>query len=243
MGLPGKLLEAVKLIYSRPACRLNDFSYDKYWLDKRPDTLGKITPFQLARLKLILPRIEAHSCIADIGCGDGGVLFQLREAVPSSSFIAIDNSAVALDCISARGVSTLVLDLSSPDSATQVPAVDYALLFEILEHMSDPERFLLGLMKRVSRRIFISVPNTGYFAHRLRLLFGRFPLQWRLHPGEHLRFWTSSDMAWWLSELGLQECCSIRHYEGIPLLNRLWPSMFAMGMLIEIDCSRYSPSK
>ena len=83
-------------------------------------------------------------------------------------------------------------------------------------------------------KLIFSVPNTGYVAHRKRLLFGSFPLQWRNNPGEHLRFWTLGDMKWWLKQLNLYEKSIIKTYEGFPLLNKLWPGMFAMGIIVII---------
>ena len=50
--------------------------------------------------------------------------------------------------------------------------------------------------------VLASVPNTGDIASRLRLLFGRFPKQWIVHPGEHVRYWTLRDFKLMASQLG-----------------------------------------
>jgi len=70
--------------------------------------------------------------------------------------------------------------------------------------------------------------------YRLRLLFGKFPAQWRVHPGEHVRFWTARDLRWWLLAQGIENY-KIFYYEGIPLLNKIVPSLFAAGFVVYIQ--------
>jgi hypothetical protein len=55
-----------------------------------------------------------------------------------------------------------------------------------------------------SRRLLITIPNTGAINDRLRLLFGRFPKQWILHPSEHLHFWTVTDFLFLCRQLGFK---------------------------------------
>jgi len=108
------------------------------------------------------------------------------------------------------------------------------MILEVLEHMPNPEKFLKLIIKKAKRGVFFSFPNTGYISYRLRLLFGAFPMQWRIHPGEHLRFWTYRDLKWWLKELELYDKSEIYVYEGIPVLNRLWKGLFGAGFVVEI---------
>ena len=108
------------------------------------------------------------------------------------------------------------------------------MLLEVLEHLPNPEQLLKQIRKKGRKSIFFSFPNTGYFSYRLRLLFGSFPIQWRVHPGEHLRFWTYRDLKWWLNEMGFHGKYEITIYEGIPLLNKIMGSLFGMGFIIEI---------
>ena len=81
--------------------------------------------------------------------------------------------------------------------------------------------------------MIFSFPNSGYYAHRLRFLFGRFPLQWVVHPGEHLRFWTVKDVNSWVNALKMN-FIKLIVYEGVPVLNKIWPSMFGQGIIIVI---------
>ena len=73
-------------------------------------------------------------------------------------------------------------------------------------------------------------PITGVFADRLRLLFGRFPLQWVVTPGEHLRYWTRADFGWWAEQMGFRLVRAVP-YEGTPWLKDVWPSLFAAAFV------------
>ena len=90
------------------------------------------------------------------------------------------------------------------------------------------------ILKKAKKGVFFSVPNSGYISYRLRLLFGSFPVQWKIHPGEHLRFWTYKDIKWWLKQLNLYHKSEIYVYEGIPFLNKIWKNLFGAGILVYI---------
>ncbi len=66
------------------------------------------------------------------------------------------------------------------------------------------------------------------------MLMDSFVMQWCLHPGEHLRFWTYKDLQWWLVQLGYAERSEIHIYEGMPFLNKIWGSLFGMAFVCQI---------
>jgi 2-polyprenyl-3-methyl-5-hydroxy-6-metoxy-1,4-benzoquinol methylase len=107
-------------------------------------------------------------------------------------------------------------------------------MLEVLEHIPNPEKFIKTISKKAKKGVFFSVPNTGYISYRLRLLFGAFPMQWNIHPGEHLRFWTYRDLKWWLNELDLADRSEIYVYQGIPLLNKIYKGLFGAGFVVKI---------
>ena len=108
---------------------------------------------------------------------------------------------------------------------------DTILISEVLEHVSEPERLLRQVQPHIRERLILTFPNIAYMPHRLRLLFGRFPVQWGWHPGEHLRFWSLSDFGWWLDQLGY-EVMAIRASNGIRGLARIWPSLFGNQIVV-----------
>jgi len=220
-------------LFIYPAIARQELDYDEYWRRKKVGQLGEPNSFQTIRGNWISQRIELNSSVADIGCGDGSVLFAIKKNI-SIQAIGLDVSPVVLEFLASKDIQTVKFDLLDPQCLDKLPKVDHALILEVLEHMPRPEEFLLSVLNQVDRSVFISVPNTGFIQHRLRLLFGKFPLQWRSHPSEHLRFWTFDDFIWWLKVLQLENSTIVYCYAGIPILNKLWPSLFAEGIIAQI---------
>ena len=231
--LYGKIVTTWRLVFRYPRLVLQETDYNAYWQDKRKRNMGAISHFQRQRADWILPRIEEGSTVLDVGCGDGGVLLYLLQHKMFAP-IAADISDYALEFLRSRGISTLRFDVNDAEEIPSLPDVDYVILFEVLEHVPHPEKFLSLIEKKAAKSIFFSFPNTGYFPYRIRMLLGSSVVQWRLHPGEHLRFWTYRDLRWWLRELGYANRSEIHVYEGIPLLNRVWGSLFGMAFVGEI---------
>jgi 2-polyprenyl-3-methyl-5-hydroxy-6-metoxy-1,4-benzoquinol methylase len=126
------------------------------------------------------------------------------------------------------------MDISKLYNLSSLPEVDYILGLEIIEHMPNTEEFIFKIQNKSKKGLIFSFPNTGYYSHRLRLLFGRFPLQWIVRPGEHLRFWTVKDVKWWVKNLGFN-LEKLIFYEGVPILNKVFPNLFSQGIIIKIS--------
>jgi methionine biosynthesis protein MetW len=211
-----------------PAYRPLDESYDTYWSSRDTSSLNT---FQLERIRLISQHIAGGDSILDIGCGDGRILDALKKSVAGIHVSGIDSSPHAIIAASLRGITVRQADLRELSTLEQNPA-DWVLALEVLEHVQNSEELLVWARSCARKGVIFSVPNTGFIMHRLRLLFGRFPLQWRVHPGEHIRFWTLRDLEWWLKSLGYNY--AITPYKGVPVLNSLIPSLFSQGLFIVI---------
>lgn len=210
-----------------------EVDYDRYWQERRKNlTTVKLTSFQKQRADLIAPYLNRGDTVLDLGCGDGNMLTYLKE-VRSIKPIGADISQQAIQSLSAKEIEVLSLDLNHLKETDDIPNVDFITGFELIEHLPEPESLIYKLQSKTKKGFIFSFPNTGYYVHRLRLLFGKFPLQWRTHPGEHVRFWTVSDAKWWVKNLGF-ELEAIIPYEGLPILNRLLPSVFSRGIIIII---------
>jgi 2-polyprenyl-3-methyl-5-hydroxy-6-metoxy-1,4-benzoquinol methylase len=209
--------------------------YDAYWSVKRGKRLGDLSSWQKERADFIL-RVLGNGTesvtIGDIGCGDGSILHYMQQALPGRvNCHGYDNSERALSYAREYGIETTKLDVSIRGEDTHILPADYYLLLETLEHIPHSEYVLTELFKKVKKGIFFSFPNTGYITYRLRLLFGRFPLQWHVMPNEHLRYWTYRDLIWWLGALGFASY-RIHVYKGIPLLGRIFPSLFGAAFIV-----------
>lgn len=208
---------------------------EKYWESRGRGSASSLSAWQKERADWALKKIERKPTITilDIGSGDGGVLKYLSSHIPSLTGIGIDRDEGARTTLSSLGFEARNVDLTDPKSLATLPLCDYALLFEIIEHVSQAEELVAAARNIAARGVFFSVPNTGFFTHRFRLLFGKFPAQWTERPNEHVRFWTLRDMRWWLRAQGIQQA-EIHTYEGVPLLRHVFPSLFAAGMIVWI---------
>lgn len=229
--------EGILYLFRYPVYKLEHFKvdYDAYWVDKRGEGLGKLSHWQKQRADLALKHLphDKSVSVVDVGCGDGAVLAYLKKRASLGRIIGMDVSSTALVKARAQGVETILVGNDLVAGIEVLPQIDYAILFEVLEHVPESEKFLQAVLAKTRYGVFFSFPNTGYLLHRLRFLFGRFPVQWRLHPSEHVRFWTYYDLMWWLKALGLTHY-NIHTYEGVPFLNKLWPSLFAQGLLVYV---------
>ena len=208
--------------------------YDKYWRKRRGESQHfQLSAWQRKRAELVLPLLNDGDVVVDVGGGEGAMLEYWRSH-KNIHCVCIDNNKFILNQAKEKGFETIESDLSIPESWEKIPNCDFLTGFEILEHLPNPEEFVLKVANRVRKEMIFSFPNSGYYIHRLRLLFGCFPLQWVVHPGEHLRFWTVKDVYSWVKALKLY-LISVATYEGIPCLNRFWPSMFGQGIILRIS--------
>ena len=214
----------------------DSLDYDMYWEGKRGDEVGVLSDWQKERANIILKEIKNDShkdsvSIADIGCGEGSILDYIKHYGNISESFGYDSSPFVLEKAKKIGIETHLLDLNNKESLKDIKRADYMLILEVLEHIPHSEEVLKLLLNKSDKGVFFSFPNTGFFTFRLRLLFGKFPKQWVTFPNEHIRFWTATDLKWWLNALGYTEH-TIHYYRGIPLLNKIFPSLFAAAFVV-----------
>ena len=222
--------------YPQRTLSLEDDSYEGYWKERgREQPL--LSPWQKERADLarryILEEGGATFSIVDVGCGDGAVLAYLKKFFPGMKGMGVDFSEFILQRVRDAGFEARAIDFSDPHDLV-LPEADYILLFEIIEHVTNSELLITKALAASKKKVFISIPNSGFFTYRLRLLLGKFPAQWVNKPNEHVRFWTLADTRWWLRALGLEKQATVHSYQGVPILKHLLPSLFAAGIFITI---------
>ena len=206
--------------------------YDLYWQRRGGIRQRGLSAWQKERADIAARIIERGSSVIDLGAGDGSMLVYLREKINIKP-IGIETSKDSLEALRQNGIETVEADINDFRALATLPEVDYITGFEVLEHTPNPEAILDALRGKARKGMIFSFPNTGYYLHRLRLLCGRFPLQWIAHPGEHLRFWTVADVRSWVPQTGY-ELCALVVYQGLPGLNKLLPTLFAQGIVISL---------
>ena len=239
-----------KNLFIYPSVRkLSSINYEQYWLDRSQNKnldefVQDMTPnsFMVQRTQILVNELYKNSNnkeinLFDFGSGDGRQLLDLKNAeINFSNIVASDISQYSLKKLS-KYFNTFDL---SKNNLSQIKKGKYDVLtaFEVIEHIPNCEEQLLEMYRISNSLVCFSVPNTGFIMHRLRLLLGKFPLQWRSSPSEHVRFWTSSDMYWWLTEIMDFDpnTFKIYHYAGFPLLCKLpfFKSLFCKGILVLI---------
>lgn len=199
--------------------------YDNYWEDRRET--GIITLPAKRRARGILPFVSQGDSVLDVGCGTGETLEVLREEKQIAG-TGIDISDTALAEVSRKGFQIKNTDLSIPGSELE-GEWDHIVMFEVAEHVVNTEIMMNNLKGRYRKGLYVSTPNLGYLAHRLRMLFGRFPVTYISDPREHVRFWSVKDFIHWSSVLGFDppEVLGLRGKPGAFKLPARFPSLFA----------------
>jgi methionine biosynthesis protein MetW len=213
-------------LYAYPSTtQVGTVNYDIYWEKKARATMGRLSAWRLQRAQVFTALVEDGDHVLDLGVGDGALLHYMAEHRQIVGY-GLDISPKAVEFCRASGLNVDLADLNTPIATILKESYDYIILSEIIEHLPDPERLLNELRPFTRKGLMISIPNTGFYHHRLRLLLGRFPLQWVVTPGEHLRFWTRTDFHWWVRQLDYRIVREVA-YRGSPWLRTIWPGLFA----------------
>lgn len=222
--------------FGNPAYDIRDLDYDDYWAARAP---SEVQP----RYPIIGRQIDDGSRVLDVGCGDGGMLQYLKEQRSDLRELGIDVSSEAVQRAKDRGVNASQTPLE--EIAARDERFDYVIMSEVIEHVAEPEAYIRQAWRLTGRALLLSFPNIAYWPHRLRLLLGRFPVQWVHHPGEHLRFWSLKDFDPWLRRSALRETTGADRVEGLLFvasngltalrLHRLMPNLFANQIVVVVE--------
>ncbi len=112
--------------------------------------------------------------VLDLGCGDGTLLAKLiRERRVTAYGIEKNDTNIAA-CV-AKGLHVLQQDLESGLSWFGDDSFDVVVLSLTLQAVHETENIMREIV-RVGKKAIVSVPNFGYWAHRLSVLRGRMPV-------------------------------------------------------------------
>ena len=128
--------------------------------------------------------------VLDLGCGDGSLLKYLRETRNARGYgIEIaDRNIVA--CVK-NGINVIQMDLESGLSGFEPQSFDFVILSQTLQAIKNIEQ-MVSEMLRVGKHGIVTLPNFGFWRHRLQILSGNMPVsedlpyQWFDTPNIHL---------------------------------------------------------
>lgn len=116
--------------------------------------------------------VEIGDRVLDLASGPGILYGKINEK--ASHITAIDKYSPSL--IKKADESFIQADLDEFDFSKLNSTYDKILMLDIIEHLKDPEAFLIRLRKSLGYRpsILITTGNIGFFVNRILLLFGYF---------------------------------------------------------------------
>jgi len=148
-------------------------------------------------LKKALPHFQSDWKVLDVGCSSSLFLATLRDKFGFADVRGLEISKKVRDFVK----DTLALEVYGAMDSVPRGSFDLITLYDVIEHATDPEDFLLGLRSRLKRNghILIQTPN-----HRslLRYLLRRHWL-WYVPPA-HLQYFCPSSLSTLLERCGFQ---------------------------------------
>jgi len=222
--LIGDVLKEIVTAWNICRCKRRMISpvldYDQYWSLRQGNSEADLR----ARDVLMARLIEDRSSVLDIGCGSGRFLDYLVHIKKELNVLGLDISKTAIETGRVSGLNCEMADVSSDKFELQ-GTYDYIIMAEVVEHLHNPESLMLKLKGKYRKALFVTIPNIGYYPHRVRLMTGSFPVQTVYHPAEHLLYWTVRDFKEWLQQLGYRVDQVIAS-NGFPRLAKYWPNLF-----------------
>jgi glycosyltransferase involved in cell wall biosynthesis len=209
-------------------------------------------PYSSHQMALELIRQINPRQVLDVGCGTGFVARECEKA--GVRVTGVDKSPPPPDTMS----QFISARLDEGEWTLNINDFDLVLLLDVIEHLSEPEQFLLKLRESYQSyggaspgppRFILSTPNVAFVTVRLNLLLGKFSYAERgILDITHRRLFTRGSLQRMLEDCGFQ----IEKMLPVPvpfdavfgarlgppltrvsrLLCAIWPRLFAFQFLV-----------
>ena len=199
-------------------CAFSAGSEQAWWRARQCFVRRRCNPMSISRVEAYTtPRPDvsemvpqAAKMILDVGCSNGALGASLRFAVPGRQVMGIENDTALFTEAVTRLDQVIQCDLNNFDWETAFPETqfDCIVFADVLEHLLDPPRHLLGAQRRLSRdgAIVISLPNIRHISALYSIfLSGTFPQRDRgIFDRTHLRWFTLKDAKRLVTDAGMR---------------------------------------
>ncbi len=166
--------------------------------------------------KLIGGMIEDKTKILDIACGNGDLLYYLRQEHDIKGQ-GLEISMEGVRGALSKGLSVVQGDADNDLDDMPSKAFDYVILSQSLQALYRP-RHVLEQMERIGKKAIVSFPNFGHWKVRSYLAFrGRMPvnptLPWEWYNTPNIHFCTLKDFVILVKQLGfhIEQVYGINH--------------------------------
>ena len=158
-------------------------------------------------LQVIGSWIEPGSRVLDLGCGNGDLLYFLKqEKQVHGTGIEFSESKFAR-CIE-RGLTVLQGDFQEEVHDYPDLSFDFVILSQTLQQIMDPQDLIPELL-RIGKRVIVSFPNFGHWLIRMQIIFtghapktDQLPYEWYDTP--NIRVITIRDFKRFLKKTGVR---------------------------------------
>ena len=179
-----------------------------------------------------LDRLSSGMTVLDLGSGPGYVAMELDQR--GVHVISVDQHIT--DLTRQHSISTIEGDVEKFNLSHVDKTIDTIFLLDIIEHLNDPEAFLLNLREyfgdQEKAAIIITTGNVGFFLVRFSLLFGGFNYGKKgILDRDHKRLFTFQSLRRLLEASGFE----IQEIKGIPVpfpnaIGLNWVSKLMIGV-------------
>lgn len=199
------------------------------WFDNHSSEELYQRPIHIHRVRRVLELTRPiRGRLLDLGCFDGYLTEKIL-AQGEKSVIGVDRLKRALERANARGIQTFFHDLDDGELDFEARSFECVVAGGVLNASFDPDAVLADINRVLVKggKLIITTPNLASFENRIRLVFGRPPLELeaRVQEGRgNLRLFTFKTLSKLLNDHGfvVQEMLSSAVFIPLTFLDKIF---------------------